>query len=342
MKTAKTASSHRGWLRRLPGLLLWLAMAAGTAWAFGALRFDFPVRGSWVAWLYLVGVLALGVCLHGPARKLGATALAFTFVLSWWLTQTPRQDRDWQPDVVELPWAEIDGDEVTLHHVRNFDYRTATEFVPRWETRKVRLSQLTGVDMFINYWGSPWMAHPIVSFQFADSAPLCFSIETRKEVGEAYSALGGLYRQFELYCVVADERDVIGLRTRIRPGEQSFLYHMLLSPESARERLLEYLASINDLRVRPRWYNAVTTNCTTAIRGQHPAGSRIPWDWRILVNGKADEMLHERGYVATGGMTFPELRQRALINPAAQAAGTAPDFSRRIRAGRPGFAEPAR
>jgi hypothetical protein len=203
----------------------------------------------------------------------------------------------------------------------------------------VRLSQITGVDMFINYWGSPWMAHPIVSFQFADAPPVCFSIETRKEVGEKYSAIGGIYRQYELYFVVADERDVIRLRTSIRPGEESYLYRMLLSPERARERFTEYVTTVNDLRSSPRWYNAITTNCTTAIRGQHPAGDRVPWDWRILVNGKADEMLYERGYIATGGLPFAELRQKSLINPAAQAAGSSLDFSRLIRAGCPGFPE---
>ncbi len=238
-------------------------------------------------------------------------------VLAWWLTLTPRSDRNWQPDVAELPWAEVQGDEVTLHNVRHFDYRTATDFTPRWETRTLRLSQLTGVDMFINYWGSPWMAYPIVNFQFADAPPLCFSIETRKEVGEKYSVMSGLYRQFELYVVAADERDVVRLRTSIRLGEESYLYRTRLTPERARKRFLEYLATLNELRERPRWYNAVTTNCTKAIRGQHPAGKRLPWDWRILVNSKADSLLYERGYIETGGLPFADLREKALINPAA-------------------------
>jgi hypothetical protein len=138
-------------------------------------------------------------------------------VLAWWLTLKPSNDGNWQPDVAQLAWADIEGDQFTFHNVRNCDYRTDTDYTPHWETRTVRLSQITGIDLAIDYWGSPWIAHPIVSFQFADTPPLCFSIETRKTVGQSYSAIGGLYRQYTLIYLVADERDVIRLRTFTTP-----------------------------------------------------------------------------------------------------------------------------
>ncbi len=325
-------------LKHLIRLVVRLFLWAGILWSFGALWFDSPLFSPWIAVLFVGGLFAILTISrrHFWRGKLIAAACIF-IVLNWWLMLEPRADRDWQPDVAQLPWAEIRGDVVTLHNVRHFDYRTATDYTPQWETRKVRLSQLTGVDMFINYWGSPWMAHPIVSFQFADAPPVCFSIETRKEVGEKYSAIGGLYRQYELYVVAADERDVIRLRTSIRPGEESYLYRTLITPEKARERFMEYVTTLNELRAKPRWYHAITTNCTTAIRGQHPTRKRLPWDWRILVNGKADSLLYDRGYIKAGGLPFAELREKALINPAARAADKSPDFSRLIRVGRSGF-----
>ena len=332
-------------LRRIGRLtilsLLWILSGGAVLWAFGALHFDFPFWRRTVALMFLAGVTAAIFRVRGVWKKLGAAALGFALVLAWWLTLSPRNDRAWQPDVAETAWAETKGDEVTLHNIRNCDYRTETDYTARWETRTVRLSQLTGVDLFINYWGSPWMAHPVASFQFADALPVCFSIETRKEAGESYSALGGIYRQFELIYTVADERDVIRLRTNYRTGEDSFLYRAQATPAQARERFLEYVATLNDLRDHPRWYNALTTNCTTAIRSQHEASDRIPWDWRLLVNGKGDELLFEQKAIATDGLQFAELRTRALINPAARAADQSPDFSRLIRAGRPGFGSPA-
>jgi hypothetical protein len=321
---------------RLTGkILLAIVIFIAFAWAFGALYFDGP--GTIFAAINAVAILLSFVFVKKWRLKLGIFVVWFAIILGSWLAIKPSNDREWQADVDRVAWAEINGDDITLHNVRNFSYRTDTDFTPAWETRKVRLSQLTGIDMAINYWGSPWMAHPIVSFQFADAPSVCFSIEIRKTVGQSYSPIGGLYRQYELIYLVADERDVIRLRTNYRKGEDVYLYRLTLPVEKARERFLEYLNAINQLREQPRWYNVITTNCTTSIRTQRPSYQRIPWDWRILLNGKGDEMMYERGALATGGLPFAELKPRALINPAAQAADKDPDFSKHIRAGRPGF-----
>lgn len=311
-------------------------------WAMGALWYDLPSpftvrKVAAVLFLMFVGFLWLsGKCM----RRWTAAGLV-GLVMAWWFTLAPSNDRKWLGDVAETASAEINGDQITFHNVRNFDYRTETDYIPKWETRTVAPSKLTGIDMAINYWGSPYMAHPIVSFQFSDSPPVCFSIETRKEEGESYSAIGGIYRQYELIYIVADERDVIRVRTNYRKGEDIYLYRLNITPENARTRFMEYITALNELHEKPRWYNAVTTNCTTSIRNQRHAGKRQPWDWRILVNGKADEMLYEHGVFRSGGLPFNELKKRSLINEAAQAANDAPDFSARIRADLPSFTETA-
>ncbi len=337
-RTGAAAIILRG-LKWLGWAFAWFVALGCTLWAFGALRYDFPVGKSVGAWVFVLVVIAAIIFMRGAGRKLGATFGAFVIVLGWWLTLQPTNTAAWLPDVAQTAWAEINGDEVTLHNVRNCDYRTETDYTPHWETRTVRLSQITGVDLAIDYWGSPWIAHPIASFQFADAPPVCFSIETRKKVGQTYSAIGGLYRQFELIYLVSDERDVIRLRTNYR-GEDIYLYRTVMTPAQARERFLEYLRSLNQIREHPRWYNAVTTNCTTSIRTQHPAKERLPWDWRMLVNGKGDEMMYERHRIITDGLPFAELRKRALINDVAKAADKSPEFSRVIREDRPGFATP--
>jgi hypothetical protein len=314
------------------GLLFAVVGIIPAAWAFGAVWFDGPFgAGNKIAAAMVAVAFMVVLFFVRPFwRKLGVFAVLFAGVLMWWLTIKPTQDSDWQPDVAQKAWANIQGDEVTLHNVRNCDYRTEADYTPHWETRTVRLSQITGIDLAVNYWGSPWIAHPIVSFQFADAPPLCFSIETRKKLGQTYSTIGGLYRQFELIYIVADERDVIRVRTNYRKSEDIYLYRTTISPVDARERFLEYIRSLNVLRDKARWYNAITTNCTTSIRTQHAATERMPWDWRILVNGKADELLYERG-VLDHSVPFAQLKQRAYINARAQAANDAPDFSERIR-----------
>ena len=326
-------------LRAFAWTLAWVIALGCAAWAFGALYYDFPVGKPIIAWAFAAAIIAAIVFLHGAVRKLGAVFLAFALVLTWWLTLKPSNNGNWQPDVAQLAWADINGDEFTFHNVRNCDYRTATDYAAHWDTRTVRLSQITGIDLAIDYWGSPWIAHPIVSFQLADAPPLCFSIETRKKLGQTYSTIGGLYRQFELTYIVADERDVIRVRTNYRK-EDIYLYRLTISPTQARERFLEYIHSLNALRNKPRWYNAVTTNCTTSIRTQHPADERPPWDWRILLNGKGDALMYERHLLVTGGLSFAELKTRSLIDTRAIAANDSPDFSKLIREGLP-FALPS-
>ena len=317
-------------IKYIPWTFAWLVAFVCATWAFGALYFDFPKAGTIAAMAFLLAVLAIVIFVRGKLLKLAIVFGAFVAVVLWWFTLKPSNNRAWQPDVAQTAWAEINGDEITIHNVRNCDYRTETDFTPHWETRAVRLSQITGMDVAINYWGSPWIAHPIVSFQFADALPLCFSIETRKTIGQQYSAVKGLYRQYTLIYIVADERDVIRLRSNYR-REDVYLYHTLASPKQARQRFREYMNTLNALHANARWYNAVTENCTTSIRAQRAAKLRVRWDWRILFNGKIDEMLYQDHAIATGGLSFTELKQRSLINERARAVDKDPDFSRLIR-----------
>ena len=335
------ANQSTGIVRRiaawLGATLTGVILLGGALWAFGALWWDFPQPelGPVVAAVFALALVLVAIWVRPRWRAKLGVALAIGCILGWWLTLKPRQDRDWKPEVALTASATLEGEVVTIQNVRNFDYRTEQDFTPRYETRRLDLKHLRGMDIFITYWGSPYMAHPIVSFDFGGDGHVCFSIETRPERGETYSALGGLYRRFELAYVVADERDVIRLRTNYRKGEEVYLYR--LNAPRARESFLEYIRTINELHQTPRWYNAITDNCTTAIRQQRASIDRGPWDWRMLVNGFGDEMLYQRGSLDSS-LPFAELKARSHINERARAADAAPDFSERIRAGLPGMA----
>jgi hypothetical protein len=262
-------------------------------------------------------------------------------VLAWWLTLELSNYRPWVADVARSAWADIQRDSVTIYNVRNFSYRSETEYIPRWETRVYDIRKIRGVDLFLTFWGSHWIAHPILSFQFDDGSYVAFSVETRKEVGEAYSALKGFFRQYELYYVVGDERDLVRLRTNFRAGEEVHLYRTTATPEQTQRLFVDYVRGLNELHRRPAFYNAVTSNCTSNIR-IHTAAiagtAPSPWDWRLLLNGKADEFAYDHGRLVRGDLSFGELRRLARINQAARAADSSPWFSLLVRVGRPGLA----
>lgn len=232
----------------------------------------------------------------------------------------------------------MQGDRAIIHNFRQCDYRAELDYTCQWTTRKVDLSHIRGLDLFMDYWGSPWIAHTLLSFDFGEGQHIVFSIEQRKRPGQTYSNVRGFFRQYTLISIVSDERDVIRLRTNYRKGEDIYLYHTRATPEFARSLFLSYADLTNRLHDRPQWYNALTRNCTTEIYTLQ-AMKHQPRDWRILLNGRGDQMLYEQGELA-GDLPFPELKHRAYINPAARAADQDPNFSARIRENRPGFPKP--
>lgn len=320
-------------------VLLWAALGLATLWSVAALYFDvrIPALQLPLAALYGTSILATWIFVRRP-WKAAITTGGFVVILVWWFSLQPSNDRAWLPDVAVLPYAEIAGGQATIHNLRNCDYRTETDFDVHYYDKTYDLAALRTVDLYLVTWGSPNIAHTMVSFGFTNGDYVCFSIETRKEKGEAYSAVKGLFRQFELTYIIADERDLVRLRTNYRHGEEACLYRLQVTPEQGRKLFLDYLRRANELHAHAEWYNALTDNCTLAIRTQRAATDRAPWDWRMLLNGHLDELLYERGMLVTN-LPFAELKRISNINARARAADASEDFSQQIRRGLPGFDE---
>ena len=314
-------------------------MAVIGGWGTLAISYSGPpseaVRNVLAASFALVSLGAL-IALGFRRWRWGAFVVflaACALLLFWWRGIEPSNERDWLPDVASLPYAEIDGDQVTVRNIRNFDYRSETDYVPAYYDKRFDLRKLNGVDLVAVYWMGPAIAHIFVSFDFDGGDHIAVSIETRKEKGEGYSTLKGFFRQYELYYVVADERDVIRLRTNFRkdPPEDVYVYRLQGPIENGRRLFMEYIKKINALKTSPEFYNTLTTNCTTNIWHHtlvNPGHLRL--SWKILASGYVPEYLYESGRL-DNSLPFSELRQHAYINSRAQAAGKADDFSQRIR-----------
>jgi len=319
-----------------------VALAGATGWGALALFYLAPgssgVRSA-LAWGFVaLGLVALGALVLRRARwpAMIGFGLAFALVLFVWGSKTPSNDRDWQPEVAVLPYATIDGDRVTVHNIRNFDYRTETDFTPAYYDRTFDLRRLDRVDLVAVYWMGPAIAHPFLTFGFGDDH-LAISIEVRKDRTRPYATLPGIFRQYELIYVVADERDVIRVRTNYRksPPEEVYLFRVVGSLENARRVFLDYMRYINELWEHPRFYNTLTTNCTTMILAHTAVNpGSVPYSWKVLLSGYTPEYAYDEGRLDRS-LPFEELKRRGHINAAAQAADKAPDFSRRIRAGLP-------
>jgi len=329
-------------LRLLGRLILWIVLLMATAWGSGALWFDGPASrplAGLLAAAFALAALGLLIGLRPRRRAYAAFLILFAVVLGWWLSLSPSNDRDWQPDVARLAHAEIQGDLVTVRNIRNFDYRTETDYTPAYYDKTFDVRKLQSVDMVAVYWMGPAIAHTFLSFGFEGGDHLAVSIETRKERNEAYSTIKGFFKQYELYYVVADERDVIRLRTNYRkdPPEDVYVYRVHGPIENGRRLFLEYMSRVRKLSEKPEFYNTLTDNCTTGIWMNTRINPGHPHlSWKILASGYVPEYLSEAGRLAPG-VPFAELQRLGHVNARAQAADQAMDFSRRIRVGIPGM-----
>jgi hypothetical protein len=332
-------------LRIVGWIVLGVAIALASAWCVLAILrapVGSPlVREELAALFGLIALAALFGLFAARWRRRALSAFLaalIAFAVGWSRIQ-PSNDRAFRAEEAVLPYAEIDRDLVTVHNIRNFQYRTETDFTPAYYDKTFDLSRLDSVDLIAVYWMGPDIAHIMLSFGFAGEDYLAISIEARKEQGEGYSTLDGFFRHYELFYVVADERDAIGVRAihRNDPPEDVYLYRLVGPVENARRVFLAYIEKINSLRERPEFYNTITTNCTTSIwmhTSMNPG--RLPWSWKILVSGHVPEYLYETARLDTH-FSFEELRERGHVNERAREAGdTALDFSQRIRVGLPG------
>ena len=340
-RTARAGRAHRA--LRWGGALVVLALAL---WASLAAYFGPWASGVGAAGLAVAGVGLVLALLRGRAIRPAALvfAVAFGTFCFLWSRVEPSNDRSWQPDVARIASATIEGNRVTLRNIRNFDYRTETDYDERYYDATFDLDELEGIDLLTVYWMGDAIAHVMLSFVFEGDRYVTVSIETRKEVGESYDTIRGFFRQYELIYVVGDERDLVRLRTNVRkdPIEDVYLYRTGVSRASARRLFLDYLREINALNERPEFYNTGTTNCTTNVyRHTKVNPGDHGFSWKILLSGYAAEYVYENGLLDTQ-MPFETLRRLSHVNPRAHEADRADDFSKRIRVGlpRPGQSDP--
>jgi hypothetical protein len=320
-------------------IVLVLAIVLAATWATMALWYRLPApeigRGLAAGLFALLGIVT-AIALFSPWRlhALALFVLAFAAVLVWWNTIVPSSHAEFAPDVARQVTGTRDGDMLTLTNIRDFEWRSNTDFTEHWTTRSYDLNKLKTLDLFMSYWAGPNMAHVIMSFGFEGGDQLAWSVEVRRRNGGQFSPIADLFKANPLVIVAADERDVVGVRSNIR-GEDVQLYRLNVPPSHAQALLLGYVDDANTLAKTPRFYNSITTNCTTVIfRMMRAVGDVTPFDWRLIVNGYLPEYAYDRGALDTR-LSVQELRGRAHIGKRALAAGLTADFSRLIRDGMP-------
>lgn len=290
--------------------------------------------GAWIA--FSLSVLGIYISQHFFSRRADVILYIFGFLcaLFWYFQLPAKLDRDWNPEVAEVLSYEKQGDLVTLHNVRNFNWHSSEKFDAHWETRRYDLNKITGVNIITSYWMGPQIAHTLVSFDFADAKPLTFSIEIRKEKGEDFSAIGGFFRKYELSLVASDEKDLIYTRSNIR-GEQVYFFPVNMPKTEMKALFIQYLSKADDLAAEARWYNTLTSNCTTLVFDMVQAVSshQLPTDYRLFASGYLPNYLYDLGALEQN-IDMQTWYDKAHINPKVLLPHpiSSQEYSKRIRA----------
>lgn len=272
-------------------------------------------------------------------RILAAVAVVVATAVAVWVSIRPRSDRTWIVEHAVLPEAVVEGPLVRVRNVRNFAYTARDRFTPGYEDRTYDLDKLVSVWYVLTPFSMDWRgpAHSFVSFGFADSQFVAISVEARREPGETYGALAGLFKRFELFYVVGDERDLVGRRA-VFDEDRTYVYPIRAKPERMRAMFLAMLERANRLRARPEFYNSLTNNCTSNVIAHvnQIAPRTVPSGFKTILPGYTDEVAFQLGLIDTE-LDLEGARQKYLVNDRARKFLTDPAFSLRIRE----FAAPA-
>lgn len=245
----------------------------------------------------------------------------------------PSNNRNWNGDQTILATAEIKDNLVSIRNIRHFTYASTTSYTPNYYDKTFDLNKLKKVWYVVEpFSGIPGSAHTFLSFEFEGDQFLSISVEIRKEKGEAYHPVEGLFNKYELMYVIADERDVIKLRSNYRK-DLVYLYPAKATTAKARELFLSMINRANELNQHPEFYNTVTNTCTTNIVSHinKVTPKRVPFfNLRVLLPANSDKLAYELGLIDTE-LSFDEARKRYFINDRAMKYADDEDFSVKIR-----------
>ncbi len=275
---------------------------------------------KWLRRLILYPILALSL--------IAIVALTITQLVT-----KPANDRNWNNDQNILPYAEIKNNLISIHNIRNFSYASTTSYTPNYYDKTFDLNKIKRAWYIVEpFSGIPGSAHTFLSFEFEDDQFVSISVEIRKEKGEEFHPIKGLFNKYELMYVIADERDVIKLRSNYRK-DLVYVYPAKTTKEKTQTLFLDMIKRTNDLKDKPEFYNTITNTCTTNIVNHinKITPRKVPFfTLRILLPANSDKLAYELGLIDTN-LTFEKARVRYFINDRAEKYADDPDFSTKIR-----------
>ena len=254
-------------------------------------------------------------------------------LVAYWLLKNPSLTRQWSPDQAVMPEVDFSGaNRVKIRNIRNIHYRTTRDYDLDYYDRELELADVETAWLVISPFGVPGVAHAFLSFGINDGTYIAVSVEIRRQKGQRFSAVKAFLHQFEIMYVLADERDVIRVRTNcVRDTVR--LYPVQAEKQVIRAVFADILKRADKLGREPEFYNTIWNNCTTNIIRHVRKFSKKPipgWSHRYLFPEGLDKIAYRLNILDTH-LSFEEARKHFDITKIAQACADDEDFSAAIR-----------
>lgn len=237
------------------------------------------------------------------------------------LAREPSLTREWDEDVRILTGVEdVSDGALRLDQVRHWTYTRDSVVTKDYFEARYDPDEAVGLWLYEQELGMGGrIAHTFLVFEFPDSYGdarwLGLSVETRREVGEEYSLVGGVLRAFEVTHIWAVEEDLV--RRRVEYLDYPLTrYRVTIPPDQVAALFRQFAAETRALAETPRWYNTLTTNCTSSLirYANTVKPGAIPWHYSYVLTGRADSNLARLGYVDAASAQ-PITREWLAANP---------------------------
>jgi hypothetical protein len=315
-------------------------------WTALALFFNAPLS-FWPAAIVALGVVALYAgALREPSlfrgwkgipwreERLSVAAVAVTAVVVVWyiVSVTPDPNKDWITKHERMPHVEIVGDKVHVKNVRDFTWRTESDFTPGYHDRVYDVNALSSMYFILSpIFDLEPVAHVWVGFGFSDGQHVAVSVEARGVKGRPFGLFPSMFRQFQLIYVIGEERDVVGMRVVGRNAEVR-VYPIRTTQERKRFLFLDMMQRAHALEEHPEFYNLFANNCMNNItyHVRRLGGRPVPSDLRFLLTGFSDRMAYDYGFLDTD-LPFEQAHQAFRIDEAMRQVPLDESYSEKLR-----------
>jgi len=228
------------------------------------------------------------------------------------------------------------GEHVTVHNVRQARYRSVTDYDVEYSNWTFKLSDIEKAWVLIEPFGNFSFfglnpAHILISFQLKNKMYLSVSPEIRKKKDEKFSPFKGFFRSYEIMYVMADETDVVQLRTNYRKDTVR-LYPLALKDTRVQKLFSDMAKKVNRIHEKAVFFNTAIHSCTTSI-SQHlrHIGVHLPKHHILyLLPGTIDSIFHTQGLLDTK-LPLEEARVHFNVTHKGQKCKPTEDFSQCIR-----------